>query len=211
MLSISRHRAPLLLAKRQALAASTWAQVPLGPPDAILGVTEAFKRDTSQQKMNLGVGAYRDDQGRPYVLSCVRKAEEQLLKAKLDKEYLGITGLAEFNQASAKLAFGADSPLIKQGLLASTQSISGTGALRIGGAFLQRHYPGAKRIYLPTPSWGNHANIFRDSGLEVAQYRYFDKKTIGLDFRGMLEDLSKAPEGSIILLHGACCSLDSVT
>lgn len=70
-----------------------------------------------------------------------------------------------------------------------TQSISGTGALRIGGAFLARHYPGARIIYLPTPTWGNHTPLFKDSGLEVRSYRYFDKKTVGLDFDGLKEDL----------------------
>jgi aspartate aminotransferase len=75
--------------------------------------------------------------------------------------------------------------------------------LRIGGQFLARHYPDAKRIYLPTPSWGNHTPIFKDSGLEVHQYRYYDKKTIGLDIKGLVEDLQKAPEKSIVLLH-AC-------
>ena len=73
--------------------------------------------------------------------------------------------------------------------IAVTQSISGTGALRIGGAFLARFYPYTKAIYLPTPSWGNHTPIFRDSGLEVRNYRFFDKKTVGLDFAGLKEDL----------------------
>ena len=73
--------------------------------------------------------------------------------------------------------------------IAVTQSISGTGALRIGGAFLGRFYPHTKTIYLPVPSWGNHTPIFRDSGLEVKGYRYFDKKTVGLDFAGMIEDI----------------------
>jgi aspartate aminotransferase len=73
--------------------------------------------------------------------------------------------------------------------IAVTQSISGTGALRIGGAFIARHYPHSKIIYLPVPSWGNHTPIFRDSGLEVRGYRYFDKKTVGLDFAGLKEDL----------------------
>ena len=73
--------------------------------------------------------------------------------------------------------------------IAVTQSISGTGALRIGGAFLARFYPHSKIIYLPVPSWGNHTPIFRDSGLEVRGYRYFDKSTVGLDFAGLKEDL----------------------
>lgn len=87
--------------------------------------------------------------------------------------------------------------------IAITQSISGTGALRIGGAFIQRFYPNAKSIYLPTPTWGNHIPIFKDAGLEVKQYRYYDKKTVGLDFAGMLEDIKGLPDKSIVLLH-AC-------
>lgn len=83
--------------------------------------------------------------------------------------------------------------------------MSGTGALRIGGEFLAKWYTGkgGKKIYLPTPSWGNHGNIFRDAKLEVASYRYFDKKTNGLDFAGVKEDLLKIPDESIVLLH-AC-------
>ena len=183
--------------------ASTWANVKAGPPDAILGVTEAFKRDQDPRKINLGVGAYRDENGKPYVLPSVRKAEELVITAKGDKEYLPITGLADFTKNAAVLAYGKDSAPIKENRIAITQSISGTGALRIGGAFLQRHYPGAKTIYLPTPSWGNHTPIFRDSGLEVKQYRYYDKNTVGLDFKGMVEDIKAAPQGSIVLLH-AC-------
>ena len=72
--------------------ASTWSNVEMGPPDAILGVSEAFKKSTNPNKMNLGVGAYRDDQGKPFVLPCVREAEKQILEAQMDHEYLGITG-----------------------------------------------------------------------------------------------------------------------
>jgi len=120
-----------------------------------------------------------------------------------DKEYLPITGLAEFTKKAALLAYGADSIPLKDGAVSITQAISGTGALRIGAAFLARHYPHSKVIYLPTPSWGNHRPIFVDSGLEVRGYRYFDKNTVGLDFEGLKADLRAAPEGSIVLLH-AC-------
>ncbi|KAL0951110.1 hypothetical protein HGRIS_007847 [Hohenbuehelia grisea] len=182
---------------------STWSAVPAGPPDPILGVTEAFKADQDPRKINLGVGAYRDEHGKPYVLTSVKKAEEVLTASKPDKEYLPIPGLPEFTKLAAKLAYGAESVPLQQNAVAVTQSISGTGALRIGGAFLARHYPHAKIIYLPVPSWGNHTPIFRDSGLEVRGYRYFDKKTVGLDFEGLKADLKAAPEQSIVLLH-AC-------
>ncbi|EMD41819.1 hypothetical protein CERSUDRAFT_128978 [Gelatoporia subvermispora B] len=187
----------------RAAGVSTWSNVPAGPPDPILGVTEAFLRDKDPRKINLGVGAYRDENGKPYVLTSVKKAEESLTADKLDKEYLPIAGLPSFTQAAAKLAYGADHQLVQTGSIAVVQSISGTGALRIGGAFLARFYPHSKTIYLPVPSWGNHTPIFRDSGLEVKGYRYFDKSTVGLDFAGMKEDLKNMPEKSIVLLH-AC-------
>ncbi|KAG6986416.1 hypothetical protein G7Y79_00095g101300 [Physcia stellaris] len=159
--------------------ASTWANVPQGPPDAILGITEAFKADSFGEKINLGVGAYRDDKGKPYVLPSVKAAEQKVLNANLDKEYAGITGAGQ------------------------SQSISGTGALRIGGEFLARFYP-SKKIYIPTPSWANHNAVFKDSGLQVEKYRYYNKDTIGLDFEGMVADLKSAPEGSLVLLLCLC-------
>ncbi|EEH07214.1 aspartate aminotransferase [Histoplasma capsulatum G186AR] len=183
--------------------ASTWSNVPQGPPDAILGITEAFKADTFKDKINLGVGAYRDDQGKPYVLPSVRAAEEKVINSNPDKEYAGITGVPSFTKAAASLAFGPSSPAIKEDRIAITQTISGTGALRIGGAFLERFYPHGKKIYIPTPSWANHAAVFKDSGLQVEKYRYYNKDTIGLDFEGMIADIQAAPANSVFLLH-AC-------
>lgn len=151
----------------------------------------------------LGVGAYRDDKGKPYVLPSVKSAEQEVMKANLDKEYAGITGVPAFAKAAAILAYGADSKCLSEDRVAITQSISGTGALRIGGAFLERHFPGDKTIYIPNPSWANHNAVFKDSGLKVEKYRYYNKETIGLDFDGMVEDIKKMPKGSMVLLH-AC-------
>ncbi|KAF2263167.1 hypothetical protein CC78DRAFT_534178 [Lojkania enalia] len=184
-------------------AASAWSNVPQGPPDAILGITEAFKADSNSEKINLGVGAYRDDKGKPYVLPSVKQAEKKIVESNLDKEYAGITGVPAFTKAALQLAYGPDSAPVKEDRVAITQSISGTGALRIGGAFLERFYPGAKAIYIPTPSWANHNAVFKDSGLKVEKYRYYNKDTIGLDFDGMVADIKAMPKGSIVLLH-AC-------
>ncbi|KAL9128306.1 MAG: hypothetical protein Q9217_002984 [Psora testacea] len=170
---------------------------------AILGITEAFKADSLKEKINLGVGAYRDDSGKPYVLPTVKSAEKKVIESDLDKEYAGITGVPKFTQAAAILAYGQTSPALKENRVAITQSISGTGALRIGGEFLARFYPSGKKIYIPTPSWANHNAVFKDSGLEVVKYRYYNKDTIGLDFDGMIADLKDASEGAIVLLH-AC-------
>lgn len=95
----------------------------MGPPDPILGVTEAFKKDNNPKKMNLGVGAYRDDNGKPFILPCVKEAEKKVAAANLDHEYLPIGGNAKFCQAAAELAFGADSPVIKDKVVSSQTSI----------------------------------------------------------------------------------------
>ncbi|KAK9788453.1 hypothetical protein WJX73_007890 [Symbiochloris irregularis] len=182
---------------------STWAQIEQAPPDAILGITEAFKRDKSKDKINLGVGAYRTEEGKPLVLEVVREAEQRLVSdPNLDKEYLGITGLPEFCRLSAILAFGEDSKVLAEKRNATVQSLSGTGSLRVGGEFLAHHYPN-KPILLPKPTWPNHNKLFPLAGMKVEQYRYYKPETCGLDYEGMLEDFRSAPEGAVVLLH-AC-------
>jgi len=175
----------------------------MGPPDAILGVTEAFKKDSNPAKMNLGVGAYRDDNGQPFVLPSVHQAESNIFNASLNKEYAPIGGEGDFCKESAKLAFGEDSVVVKDGLNVTIQGISGTGSLRVGAAFLQKWFPGNKTVYLPKPSWGNHTPIVKHAGMDVGAYSYYDPATCGLDFAGAVADIKKIPEGSIIMLH-AC-------
>jgi len=153
--------------------------------------------------VHLGVGAYRDDNGKPYVLPSVKEAEQKVVNSSLDKEYAGITGIPSFIKAAMQLAYGPDSSPLQGDRIAITQSISGTGALRIGGAFLERFYPNAKTVYIPTPSWANHAAVFKDSKLNVEKYRYYNPETIGLDFEGMVADIKAMPKNSIVLLH-AC-------
>lgn len=177
-----------------------WTHVEQGPADPILGLTEAFRKDTNPNKVNVGVGAYRDDAGLPFVLPSVRKAEEMIATKRIDKEYAPIDGVAEFNKRSFNLAVGDELSKVP---VATVQTISGTGALRIGGEFLKRFSKKSQSIYIPNPSWATHKTIFANSGLETKQYRYYDPKTIGLDFNGMSEDLRSLQEGSIVLLH-AC-------
>lgn len=117
------------------------------------------------------------------------KAEQNLMSAKLDKEYSAIGGNADFCKLSAGLALNEDANAAVAPNVATVQSISGTGALRIGGAFLNAFAQG-KDIYLPTPSWGNHTPIFKHSGLNVKSYRYYEPKTCGFDFQGALDDIS---------------------
>nr|AMK47963.1 putative aspartate aminotransferase P2 [Lupinus angustifolius] len=165
-----------------AVNVSRFEGIPMAPPDPILGVSEAFRADTSDAKLNLGVGAYRTEELQPYVLKVVNKAENLML----ERGYLAIEGLAAFNKATAELLLGADNPAIKQQRVATVQGLSGTGSLRLGAALIER----------------NHKNIFNDARVPWSEYRYYDPKTVGLDFEGMIEDIKAAPEGTFVLLHG---------
>jgi len=188
------------------MSAELWQDVPLAPPDSIFQLTAAYKADTFKSKVNLGVGAYRDDDNKPWVLPVVKKATSILLNDEtLDHEYLPILGLTDFTSAAAKLILGTDSPAINDGRSVSAQTISGTGANHLGALFLSRFYKwnGSPKVYLSNPTWANHHAIFRNVGIEPVNYAYYDPKTIGLDFNGFIEALKNAPDRSVFLLH-AC-------
>jgi len=149
------------------------------------------------------VGAYRDDDGKPVVLSVVRKAE-QMISGKENMEYLPMGGLKSMVDASVRLAYGESHEVVKSKRVAAVQSLSGTGACRVFGEFLQRFpAPGRKDIYIPDPTWGNHWTIFKDAGLEGKKYTYYKPETRGLDFEGLMRSIDQAPNGSFFLLH-AC-------
>jgi len=173
------------------------------PADPILGLVAAFKTDSAIRKVNLAQGAYRTEEGQPFVLGAVREAEEMVVAAGHDKEYLGVEGNTEFLEAASAFAFGSGSEVL-DGRIAAVQSLSGTGALRLAADTLKL-IGGVKKIYLSSPSWGNHQKIFAAAGLEVGNYRYLDYDSGGtaIDFAGMVEDIQELPDGSTVLLH-AC-------
>jgi len=173
----------------------------MAPTDPILGITEAFKNDKDPKKVNLGVGAYRDDNGKPWILPSVIKASKAVADKNLDHEYLPIQGLDSFIEGSLKLAYGKDSKPLKENRIAALQSLSGTGACRLATAYFKRFLPEGTAVFIPKPTWPNHKNIIEHSGLKWKEYRYYDSKTKGVDFKGLLEDLEAAPSGSVILLH----------
>ncbi|KAK7693651.1 hypothetical protein QCA50_003220 [Cerrena zonata] len=186
--------------------AETWNAVPLAPPDSIFKLTASYKEDTFPQKINLGVGAYRDNDNKPWVLPVVKKATEILLNdPTIDHEYLPITGLPEYTGAAAKLILGEDSPALAEGRVTSVQTISGTGANHLGALFLSRFYEfnGEKKAYLSDPTWVNHFAIFKNVQVEPVTYPYYDPKTIGLAYQPFIDTLKSAPERSVFLLH-AC-------
>ncbi len=164
---------------------------------------EAFNKDTSPKKVSLSAGTYRDGDNKPYVLASVKEAERRVIEANMNKEYLGITGNADYAKLAIRFALGPDSPALQDGRVTSVQTLSGTGACRVIGEFYSRFLGQGAPIYLPKPSWGNHTPIMRDAGLEVRTYRYLDQSGTGFDFEGMLEDLAAVPDGSAVLLQHA--------
>lgn len=195
----------LPLVQHHSRCMSLWSHVPMGPPDPILGVSEAFKRDTHPKKLNLGVGAYRDDNNKPTILKSVTEATKRIYDQKLNNEYAPIAGEPEFVKQAIGLAYGVDADVIKNKRVAAIQALSGTGALRLAGQFLARFKVGGATpsVYVPNPTWGNHFPIFNDAGLATASYRYYKPSTKGLDLEGLLADIASAPNQSIFLFH-AC-------
>ncbi|MCJ1308219.1 Aspartate aminotransferase, cytoplasmic [Agyrium rufum] len=180
--------------------------VPQAPEDPLFGLMAAYRRDTFDKKVDLGIGAYRDNNAKPWVLPVVKMADERLRQdPNLNHEYLPIAGLADFTSAAQKLMLGAESPAIKEKRVTSFQTISGTGAVHLGALFLAKFYPrpSNQSVYFSSPTWANHNQIFTNVSLPIATYPYFSAKTKGLDFEGMMSTISSAPSGSIILLH-AC-------
>jgi len=191
------------VAGTSARSMSAWASVPQAPLDPILGMSQRFQADTDPRKVNVSIGAYRTDEGKPLVLSCVKKAERMILEdASLNKEYLPQRGDAVYSKLCQKMIFGDDSELIKNGTIATAQTLSGTGALRLGAEFCKRYAPG-KAVYVSSPTWGTHNSIMEHAEVPVKSYRYWDAATRGLNFEGMVADIEAAPEGSIMMLHAA--------
>mmetsp|Transcript_17389 Transcript_17389/g.69875 ORF Transcript_17389/g.69875 Transcript_17389/m.69875 type:complete len:440 (-) Transcript_17389:1056-2375(-) len=192
-------------------AMSAWAGVEAAPADPIIGLTQAFKDDPASPKVLLGVGAYRDDAGKPYVLPSIREAEKRVVAEIADHEYAPIAGLAEFLDESLKFAYGDDCEALRERRIAAVQALSGTGACRLAAALIARlpSIGGSKAakpvIYMPEPTWGNHPKIAKDAGLEVKRYRYLDASTkTTLDIDGLLEDVaSNVEDGATIMFH-AC-------
>lgn len=190
-------------------AASIFKDVPGVPTDHVFCVNQMYKDDQNPNKVNMGIGAYRDKDGNPMVLPVVLNVEkrlaEEIASKILNHEYLSIDGLKSFCDAASRLLLGNDSPALVENRVCSAQAISGTGSLRLGMEFLKKFYH-SEVIYISNPTWGNHKKMLLATGYKaenIKDYRYFDKATKGLDFQGMWEDLENAPDNSIILLH-AC-------
>ncbi|MCK4565657.1 MAG: aspartate/tyrosine/aromatic aminotransferase [Verrucomicrobia bacterium] len=180
-----------------------WKEIETAPADAILGLTEAFKKDTNPQKVNLGVGVYKDDQGTTPILKCIKSAEKALVETQTTKGYLPISGDPAYAASVQKLLFGADSETVASGRAMTIHSPGGTGALRVGADLLKKFSPGAK-LWVSSPTWANHKGIFSAAKFEIEEYPYYNPATKDVDFEAMLATLETIPSGDIVLLH-VCC------
>lgn len=178
-------------------------QITPAPPDAILGLTEAFRKDPNPNKINLGVGVFKDATGNTPILASVKEAENRLLNSETSKTYLPIDGLPAFNSATQTLLFGEDHEIARSKRAATAQAPGGTGALRVAADTIAKLMKGAT-VWVSNPTWPNHPGVFQSAGLEVKTYPYFDPATNSLDFEAMMATLRTIPAGDVVVLHGAC-------
>ena len=180
-----------------------FSSVQLAPKDPIFGLTEAYNADQRPSKVNLGVGVYYTDEGKVPLLRAVLEAEKEVVAKEAPRAYIPIEGPNPYNSAVQNLLFGKDSALIQAGRVVTAECLGGTGALRVGGDFVKRLEPTAKAA-ISSPSWENHRGIFEAAGYDVLEYTYFDPKTRGVDFDGMVKSLESFPAKTLVILH-ACC------
>ena len=173
------------------------------PGDPILGLIEKYNEDPNPKKVNLGVGVYYDNEGHLPILECVKKVEKELAEKNLPHNYLPIDGLTGYRQACQNLLFGLNHEAVQSGRIATTASLGGSGALRIGAEFIHRWFPDAK-VYVSDPTWANHIGIFESAGCEINKYPYYDPNTNGIKIAELKNFLSNLEAGNIVLLHPCC-------
>ncbi len=172
------------------------------PADPILGLINAYNQDANPNKVDLGVGVYKDEMGHTAVLQCVKAAEKLRNEDETSKVYIGPTGEAAFNQKINELIFGQHQ-VLDQDRVRTISTPGGTGSLRVAAEFIKSCNSEAT-IWVSNPTWANHQGLFTAAGVEVKAYPYYDYETKSLDFDGMLNALSYTKPGDTVLLH-ACC------
>ncbi len=170
------------------------------PADKILALIGLYRADPRTDKVDLGVGVYKDSAGRTPVMRAVREAEKRLLETQDTKTYLGLAGDTGFNSAMAALVFGPSADMSR---IRAAQAPGGSGALRLAAELLKRARPDTK-VWISNPTWPNHMPIMRGAGLETRDYPYFDPASGTVRFEEMMAALRQAEAGDTVLLHGCC-------
>jgi aspartate/tyrosine/aromatic aminotransferase len=175
----------------------------LAPADPILGLNDAFRKDPTDSKINLGVGVYMDDNGNTPIMRAVKMVEQRLLETESTKSYLAISGLPALPSLTQPLLLGEANPLLESGHVVTAQAPGGTGALRVAADFLAHAVPNS-RVWISNPTWANHNAIFHAAGLATESYPYYDAAHQNLDRDSFLTALEAVPAGDIVVLHGCC-------
>ncbi|MGD9293360.1 MAG: amino acid aminotransferase [Roseobacter sp.] len=170
------------------------------PADSILMLMQMFRDDPRDTKIDLGVGVYKDANGLTPVMRAVKAAEHRLWETQDTKAYTGLAGDPAFSDAMIALVLGN---AVSRETVAAAATPGGTGAVRQAFELVRMANPGA-RVFVSDPTWPNHVSILDYLGMNLQRYRYFDEETRGVDFDGMLADISKARSGDVVLLHGCC-------
>lgn len=170
------------------------------PADKILALVQKFKEDPRPQKIDLGVGVYKNAEGVTPVMRAVKAAEHQLWQDETTKSYVGLTGDPAFSDGMIQMVLGDAVP---RGAVAAAATPGGTGAVRQAFELARLANPDV-RVFVSNPTWPNHVSMLRYLGIEMVPYRYFDAATCGVDFEGMTADLAQAKAGDVVLLHGCC-------
>jgi len=172
-------------------------------PDTILGLMAKFRADPFAQKVDLGVGVFRDLSGNTPILDCVRRAEREVLQSQTTKAYVSAAGREEFNGAVEELVLGHSSAARRDRRVRTLQAPGGCGALRVGAELIRAAAP-STGVLVSDPTWGNHVPLLGSSGLRLQRYPYYDAAAHTLRFDAMLERLDQAAAGDVVLVH-ACC------
>ena len=170
------------------------------PADKILALMQVYKEDPRENKIDLGVGVYKDASGQTPIMQSIKQAEHMLWETQDTKSYVGLTGTPEFSETMIDLVLGDK---FDKNLIASAATPGGTGAVRQAFELGKMANPNL-RVFVSDPTWPNHLSILKYLGIPVEPYRYFDAKTRAVDFSSMMTDLENAKEGDLILLHGCC-------
>lgn len=170
------------------------------PADKILTLMAAYREDPRPAKVDLGVGVYKNAEGVTPVMRAVKEAERRLVETQESKSYVALAGDPAYGDAMIGLILGES---VARDSIAAVATPGGTGAVRQAFELIKIANPAAK-VHVSNPTWPNHVSILKYVGIEAVPYRYFDTETRGVDFEGMLEDLGKAAEGDVVLLHGCC-------
>ena len=172
-------------------------------PDPILGLSAAFKQDPNPNKIDLGVGVYKDEQGNTPIVSAVAKATRVLIEQETTKTYITPQGVQGFIDNMLSLILGEKSPVLMADRVAAVQAPGGCGALRILAELLTRVDKDIT-VWVSDPTWANHIPLIGNAGLELKTYPYFDKASASIKFDQMLDALKQVPKGDVVLFHGCC-------